>query len=170
MDIPVYESFSDEDVVFEQFEKNTQRAGISHVIEPVLKTSAEAIQHIPSNIQLLFIDGAHEFEAVDMDYRLYAPKVIQNGFIAFHDTPWPGVQEVIQRVFIEDGFKNVYFTDCLMLGQKIDHPTMWNKIKNRWMLDLSQSFQAACRSRQPKLIRKIWKDCIKLCRDIIYHI
>lgn len=37
-------------------------------------------------IDFLFIDGDHNYEAVKRDYTLYAPLVRKGGIIAFHDT------------------------------------------------------------------------------------
>lgn len=155
---------------FDQFKENIKKSNVGAIIKPIVKTSSAAVNETPAAINLLFIDGAHEYEFVNEDYALYAPRLVEGGFIAFHDTPWPGVQKVISHVFTTDGFKNVFFTDSLMIATKCAHLGKKDTLKNKWMLSLNESFQQACRSQQPKILRKMWKDGIKLLRFIVYHL
>jgi predicted O-methyltransferase YrrM len=46
-----------------------------------------------ASLDLLFIDGDHNYEGVRQDYEVYRSFVRRGGLIAFHDivqTPWPG--------------------------------------------------------------------------------
>ncbi len=154
---------------FDQFQSNITAAGLQHVIKPLIKTSVEAISHINDKIELLFIDGAHEYEAVRLDYELFRPLVTNGGFIAFHDSSWPGVDRLLNEVLIKDGFKDVYFTDTLFFGIKIPQATRKDRLKNIIMLSLNRQFYSTCRSKFPKAIRSLQKNLIKLCREIIYR-
>ncbi len=155
---------------FDIFQKNINNAGVAGIIHPIIKTSADAIEHIKNPIELLFIDGAHEYESVLEDYTLYRPLVIDGGFIAFHDTPWPGVEQLMKEILRRDSFKNVYFTDTLLIGQKIQRAGFTDKIKARIMLWLNCQFQNACRSSAPKWTRTLWKNAVKFLRDVTYLI
>ena len=44
------------------------------------------VAKVPKEIDFLFIDGAHEYEAVRRDFSNYFKSVKKNGIIAFHDT------------------------------------------------------------------------------------
>lgn len=48
-------------------------------------------------IDLLFIDGAHHYEAVKGDLQLWLPHVTDNGFVALHDNNWQTVQQAINE-------------------------------------------------------------------------
>jgi len=43
-------------------------------------------------VDLLFIDGGHNYECVRRDYELYGPLVQPGGLIAFHDIAHPGTR------------------------------------------------------------------------------
>lgn len=58
----------------------------------------------PDEIDLLFIDGDHSYDAAIRDFELYSPLVRSGGIVAFHDTlrapgQYAGVDT--RRVFIE---------------------------------------------------------------------
>jgi len=55
--------------------------GISH--DPA--TVHKAYQHLAGGIDLLFIDGDHQYASVLTDWLLYSPLVKKGGLIAFHD-------------------------------------------------------------------------------------
>lgn len=55
--------------------------GMSHDV----KTVAKAYQAAPGGLDLLFIDGDHNYDAVLSDWLLYSPLVRPGGLVAFHD-------------------------------------------------------------------------------------
>jgi predicted O-methyltransferase YrrM len=80
------------------FKRNISSAGVDEIVVPLVKTSAEArktwgatpriCQGHPSSkaVQLLFIDGSHEYQMVKLDFELWFPEVVNGGIVAFHDT------------------------------------------------------------------------------------
>jgi len=62
-------------------------------------------------IDLLFIDGAHDYESVRKDYEIYAP--LTKGIVAFHDVAWPAGPQQFWRELIDtaDGTKTFTFID-----------------------------------------------------------
>lgn len=63
---------------------------------------------LPGPIHLLFIDGAHDYEAVKSDIQRWAPAVVPGGLVAFHDygnhdlIPWTaGVKMAVDELMIE---------------------------------------------------------------------
>jgi predicted O-methyltransferase YrrM len=86
---------------FHIFESNVLKAGIAEFVRPVLKFSQDATVEVKEPIGLLFIDGAHEHEAVTKDFRLWFPKLAQNGVIAFHDAIWwKGVTKAVSESIV----------------------------------------------------------------------
>lgn len=152
---------------FDQFKKNIAHAGINELIKPIVKFSADAVKDITTPVGFLFIDGAHEYEAVSEDYRLYRPLVKDGGYIAFHDSPWPGVDKFLEEILGNDGFTDVTFTDSLFIGKKTAVLSSKDRFKNRLMLRLTREFQKMNNSSLPKPLKKIAKGLIKLGRDIL---
>jgi len=72
-------------------------------IEFIRKTSIEAVNKVPDNIDFLYIDGSHDYEHVKKDIELYYPKVKQGGIIGGHDF-WASTNGVCKAVleFVED--------------------------------------------------------------------
>lgn len=65
------------------------------------KTSNELAKAWNQNIDILFIDGNHEFKQVQFDYRAFSSFVIKNGLIIFHDTTtlkYSGPNKVVNEI------------------------------------------------------------------------
>lgn len=63
-------------------------------------TSREAVSFFISNkqtIDMLHIDGNHEFHAVQEDFLNYFPLLSDNGFIVFDDTDWETVRPILNE-------------------------------------------------------------------------
>lgn len=71
---------------FEEFRENIKNADVDDVIIPMVKTSKEVARDWNTPVELLFIDGAHEYEFIEKDFLLWFPHLIENGIIAIHDT------------------------------------------------------------------------------------
>ena len=46
------------------------------------------------DIDMVFIDGCHDYDAVLQDYEIYSEFVKPGGMIAFHDIDWSGAHEL----------------------------------------------------------------------------
>lgn len=67
----------------------------------VNKTSSELAKTWNKNIDILFIDGDHGYRQVKSDYENFAPFVVKNGLIIFHDTNtpvYPGPNKVVSEI------------------------------------------------------------------------
>jgi len=55
----------------------------------------------PRTLDIVFIDGDHEYEGVSNDIEAWLPKVKNGGIIAGHDydTPFPGVMKAVDEAF-----------------------------------------------------------------------
>jgi hypothetical protein len=54
-------------------------------IEFIRKSSEEAINEIPNDLDFVYIDGSHEYDIVKKDILMYYNKVKQGGLIGGHD-------------------------------------------------------------------------------------
>jgi predicted O-methyltransferase YrrM len=155
----------------EEFMHNIKEARVDNLITPIVKTSKEARQQFKNSpISFLFIDGSHEYSEVRLDYELWSPLVVEEGYIAFHDSQWPGVKEALKAIIPREPLKNIYFTDSLVIAQKVSRLTRYSRLKNRTMLFLNEQFQTINASRTPRALKKIQKNIIKISRDLVFLI
>ena len=83
---------------FKKFIKNIKKAGIDELVSPLVMSSKTAAKKWKGKkIELLWIDGAHEYEFVELDYLLWEPYLIDGGIIAFHDTLEGGPRDVVNK-------------------------------------------------------------------------
>lgn len=65
--------------------------GLEKHCDIVIGLSHEVPDRIEDGIDLLHIDGNHDFDAVALDVELYYPKLAPRAFVVFDDTNWEGV-------------------------------------------------------------------------------
>jgi predicted O-methyltransferase YrrM len=126
---------------FEEFAKNIKNAEVDDIIVPIVKTSKEASKDFHKPVELIFIDGAHEYELVKLDFKLWFPKVIEGGIMAFHDSVWGdylGPKKVVEAfMYKSENFRNVGFLDSITFGEKVRQNSIKDKLRNRYVLVLS---------------------------------
>ena len=69
------------------------------------KTSLEAAALVPNDLDLVFIDGNHDYEYVKQDIALWQPKIRKGGILAGHDFNreiFPGVVRAVEERFGEE--------------------------------------------------------------------
>lgn len=83
---------------------NLDAAGVNGLVTIVNKPSYEAADDVPGEIDVLFIDGAHDFESVMRDINLYVPKVRIGGKVVMHDatTADQGVLDALDKTLTAD--------------------------------------------------------------------
>jgi len=81
------------------FEANLERSGVRQYVTPLRGTSRDIAKHWAQPIDLLFLDGSHEFEDVKADFEDFFRWLVPGGCVALHDvTPsWPGVLRVWRK-------------------------------------------------------------------------
>jgi predicted O-methyltransferase YrrM len=71
---------------FDMFEKNIKRADVAEFVTPTVLYSADFAGKLNDAVELIFIDGAHDYASVEIDIKAWLPKVVEGGTLAFHDT------------------------------------------------------------------------------------
>lgn len=74
-------------------------------VQILRKTSLAAAAQVPNGLDLVFIDGNHDYEYVKQDIELWQPKIRKGGLLAGHDFDrelFPGVVRAVTERFGED--------------------------------------------------------------------
>ena len=81
-------------------------------------TSEDAVDFIPNDLDMVYIDGNHAYEYVKKDIELYYPKVKAGGLIGGHDIEGNSLGENIRRAVFE-------FADKNNLSVHVKKPDWW---------------------------------------------
>ena len=121
---------------FDEFERNIRDAGMKEMVVPHVDFSDAVAKRFEEPVEFIFIDGLHEYEGVKIDFDAWYPKVVDGGWMAFHDTTcWPGVLKVVvENVFRSGNFRRIGFAKSIVYAQKVSRLTAWERIENRLML------------------------------------
>lgn len=133
------------DGTFQEWSENVREAGIEPLVTPLKGLSQELAAEFDEPIELLFIDGAHEYELVRQDFDRWVPKVVEGGVVAMHDTVgFPGVRKVAEEsLYRSSGFKDVRFVfNTTTVGRKAAGATRADRVKNRASLLVLRTFVA----------------------------
>ena len=90
----------------------------SERVVPLQMTSEDAVNHIPDNLDMVYIDGNHAYEYVKKDIELYYPKVRAGGIIGGHDIEGNSLGEDVRRAVFEFAQKN-------NLSVHVEKPDWW---------------------------------------------
>lgn len=148
---------------FEEFRKHIENAKVNDIVVPLRKMSEEAAREFKEPVELVFIDGAHEYELVKLDFDLWSPKLVDHGIIAFHDTVlWPGPKAVVKEyIFKSKNFKNCGSVDSITFGKKVELNSKKDRLRNRYILILKDIYELAYRLHLPKPVKTIGKKILR---------
>ena len=131
------------DYRFGDFKANVERAGIADLVTPVPSLSQDAAAGFDEPIELLFVDGSHVEDDVRTDFDQWVPKVVDGGWVAFHDTTWtPGPRRVVgERIYRSKNFKDVRFVPgSTTIARKVVRNSVSDRIRARYALAVKTSF------------------------------
>jgi predicted O-methyltransferase YrrM len=156
----------------EEFKRNIARAGIEELVEPVPGRSQEVALDFDEPVELLFIDGAHDYESVRQDFERWVPKLVEGGVVAMHDTTWDeGPKRVAEElVFRSPHFKDVRFVvGSTTVGRKVARTSFADRLRSRYVLAVKRSFELGSRlvkSRRTLLPKPLERGARKLYKLI----
>jgi predicted O-methyltransferase YrrM len=131
------------DYRFGDFTANVARAGISELVTPIASLSHAAAADFDEPIELLFVDGSHEETLVREDFDEWVPKVVEGGWVAFHDTTWTdGPRRVVgERIYRSRQFADVRFVvGSLTVARNVTANTLADRARARYVLGLKTAF------------------------------
>lgn len=135
--VPVYAIDPHSEHTFGDFCRNMEEAGLTNLVTPVPGRSQKLAEGFDEPIELLFLDGAHQYELVNEDFDRWVPKVVEGGIVAMHDTTWfPGPKRVAEeRIFKSRSFKDArYVFSSTTVATKVAQNTPVDRMRNRYGL------------------------------------
>ncbi|MBI3985596.1 MAG: class I SAM-dependent methyltransferase [Lentisphaerae bacterium] len=120
--LPESEAMQRDGSLLPQFLLNIKNAGLDDYIQPIPKSSEEAVKDWTKPIRMLFIDGNHSYEHCAQDFTLWSPFVVQSGIVAFHDVSagYRGVDRVYKEMIVgSTNYRELITVNSLKIAQKV---------------------------------------------------
>ena len=157
--VPIYAIDPHADYRFGDFKANLDRAGITDLVRPIASLSQPAADDFDQPIELLFVDGSHEYDLVLEDFEKWVPKVVEAGWVAFHDTTWTsGPRKVVGRaIYRSNRFKDARFVvGSTTVARKVEQNSLADRTRNRYVLGVKTTFWlgSSAIKKQRKLLPK----------------
>jgi MMP 1-O-methyltransferase len=157
--LPVYAVDPHADYRFGDFKTNVERAGIADLVRPIASLSQPAADEFEEPIELLFVDGSHEYDLVLEDFEKWVPKVVEDGWVAFHDTTWTaGPRKVVgEAIYRSKRFRDVRFVvGSTTVARKVERNSFPDRLRNRYVLGVKTAFWlgSSALKKQRKLLPK----------------
>jgi MMP 1-O-methyltransferase len=165
--VPIYAVDRHTDGTFPEFQANVAGAGIEELVRPIRGLSQEVVADFDEPIELLFIDGSHEYDLVKEDWDRWVPKVVEAGVVAMHDTTgFPGVRRVAEEeLYKSHTFKDVRFVfNTMTVGRKVAGTSAADRVRNRFALGVMRSVVAlrgVGRERVPKPLLRVGRRVLR---------
>ena len=158
-------SFDEEEKTstFDTFMKNIENAEIKNIVNPIIKKSHEASIDFKKPINLIFIDGGHDYQTVKQDFDDWYNKLNNGGVMVFHDsTTRKGVWKIVSKELHKSkNFKNVNFLHSITYGTKTTKNDLLDKLKNRYNLYLKSIYINLIKIPVPKSLWNLGKKIIR---------
>ena len=141
--VPIYAIDPHADYRFGDFKTNIDRAGITELVRPIASLSQPAADDFDEPIELLFVDGSHEYDLVLEDFEKWVPKVVEGGWVAFHDTTWTaGPRKVVgPAIYRSRRFKDAMFVvGSTTVARKVAQNSLGDRVRNRYVLGVKTAF------------------------------
>ena len=166
--VPVYAVDPHSEHTFADFNRNMEAAGLTDLVKPVPGRSQELAEDFDQPIELLFIDGAHQYELVQQDFDRWVPKVVEGGVVAMHDTTWfAGPKRVAdEHIFKSRHFKNArYVFSSTTVATKVAENTPADRLRNRYGLLVKRSVEltrrVADKERIPEPLQRLGRRLLR---------
>lgn len=100
-------------IAYDEFQKRIAGRNIIHI--PM--GSKEACDHLPDDVAIVYLDGAHDYDSVLTDIENYAKKIKFGGYLCGHDYDNPEYPDVQKAIEQQIGDPDMLFEDGSWLWQ-----------------------------------------------------
>lgn len=120
---------------FDEFVGNLKAYGVCDSVNPLRETSESAAAKFGEKIELLFIDGAHDYDSVRNDFTLWSPFIIDGGIVAFHDSFAEGPRRLIrEKIYRSSNFTGIGIAGSILYAKKVDDIGILGRVENLFLL------------------------------------
>jgi MMP 1-O-methyltransferase len=129
---------------FDEFMENMRNAGLDGTVIPVVRESEDAARGWDKPVELLFIDGAHEYELVKRDIISWSAHLAEGGTLAVHDSTaslaplvagFAGPKRAVNEVIFSSGnFKAAGIAGRITYAVKCGRPSRSDRLGMRGVL------------------------------------
>lgn len=124
---------------YEEFIDNLERFSVKDKARIIKNKSEDSVGAVPEKLHFLWIDGAHEYDAVKADFDNYSKKIVEGGYLLFHDACWTGWSEPF-KVIKQEVLDNPRYSLCACIGNTMVFKKIPNKLSERKRRLLSHVF------------------------------
>jgi predicted O-methyltransferase YrrM len=89
---------------YEEAKETIEKQGDISKVEIVKACSWKVADNWDKNIDMLFIDGDHRYQAVRKDFNSWEPHLAKDGYILMHDMNLRGVRKAYEEVLRSSRF------------------------------------------------------------------
>jgi len=146
---------------YEEYKQNLKKYEVESWVTTIKLKSQDALDKVPDTVHFLWIDGAHGYDDVKSDYENYHPKIVDGGYLLFHDAVWSKFREPLELICDE-----VLYNESYNLYAIVENILVFKKEKNKtWKLS-QKLLQNIClfvaRSERP-----FYKRCLSAVLRIV---
>ena len=143
---------------YQEFVDNVKRAGVADVVQPLRMTSLAAKSTFqPRTIDVLFVDGSHEYEDVIADIDAYSPLLADCASVAFNDPSNPGVYRALKdRVLLPNAGYHAPRLVQNTLFFEFSRPSRWTKADNATLRRLRFTLALRANAAQIRPYMPMW--------------
>jgi predicted O-methyltransferase YrrM len=124
---------------------NLARAGVTDAVETVVSQSHAYAPTFVQRPGVVFVDGSHLEDAVQVDLDDWLPKLIEGGVIALHDVinhRWSGPRRALRRLLWHSTqITGVQFVDSIAWMKKVQHNSASDRRRNRLVALLLRAYE-----------------------------
>ncbi len=112
------------------FLKNLRMFGVEDKVVPIQKTSKAANKNWLKKIDLLHVDGLHEYEFAKKDLQLWLPFLEDGGVVVCHDAfcQFPDVFRAVKEEIFTKDCSFIAASDSQIMAVKGKPKNLWQKI------------------------------------------
>ena len=122
---------------------------------PMRQKSLDASKTFDRPVELIFIDGLHEYESVKSDFEAWFPKLVTDGKIIFHDSVlMPGVKRLVSEVVRSGRVNNIGFVHSSTYATKTERATSLDRARNVFILALKRGYALSTKIYIPPMLKK----------------
>ena len=141
--VPIYRDRPARRLPLRGFQGERRPGGDHGARQPDRVALAAAADDFDEPIELLFVDGSHEYDLVLEDFEKWVPKVVDGGWVAFHDTTWTAAPRKVvgHAIYRSTKFKDARFVvGSTTVARRVAQNTFADRARNRYVLGVKTAF------------------------------